>query len=84
MRWNDDPHGGPGSWTGSGAALIVVSLSAPADPEFRGGWFADAVYPVNRIGPYSTRDAAQRAALSASRRALRKALRSLTRTKRTS
>jgi hypothetical protein len=78
MRWHDDPHGGPGSWAGSGVGLITVYKSAETDPAYRGGWYADAVYPAGRIGPYTSRVAAQRAALSASRRALRNALRSLT------
>lgn len=78
MQWRPCPHGSPSTHAGTGVGLITVRQSAPNDPKYRGGWFADAVYPAGRMGPFETRDAAQRAALSASRRALRRALRSLT------
>ncbi len=78
--WRPCPHNPDiASCAGAGAGLIRVFKSADADPVYRGLWFADGVYPLGRIGPFATREAAQRAVMRLSRRALRRALRSITR-----
>lgn len=79
MKWRRGPRSGDMySFAGTGAGMLFVTPATNGDPVYCGGWFADGPYPVGRIGPYPTEEAAQKAVLSQSRRALRHALRSLT------
>ena len=76
MRWRR--HNDGDLYAGEFPASMRVAKSSPSDELYRGGYHASGPYPVCSLGPFETESEACRAVHRATKAAMRKALRSIT------